>query len=458
MTVTAPNYQRVVADHFEIEGTQPIGSGGMALVYLGRDLRTRRQVALKTLKPDWVHDPQARARFRHEARTMAFLSHPNVAKVYDLHEPNDQAQPWVVLEFVSGPSLRQEIDRDGPIDVDRAVHLLNQIAAALHHLHQRGMVHLDVKPQNILFEDSMTVKLIDFGIAQEAGSVPELINGQAFGTVTYVSPEQAAGEVVEPASDVYSLGCVVYEMVTGESVFAFPEGTDPQIALAAHLTEEPVPPTQRRPDLDLPDWIDDIVLDALVKEPAGRYPTTIAFAQGFEGALNAATPPDSTVPLDRLPRFDPRRNPTIVHRPPPVVAAKRRSPPLVARVRTAFLWKLIGIVAVGNVLLAALSFWDRGSIPGLYEPSAAIHRGSTVRVTAELLNVRSAPDPGSAVIRQVAENTELEITGNSDGGWWPVSLEQDGTDRTGWVSGEHLEGIPESGYDMVRDKLTGLVP
>jgi serine/threonine protein kinase len=220
MTVTAPNYQRVVADHFEIEGTQPIGSGGMALVYLGRDLRTRRQVALKTLKPDWVHDPQARARFRHEARTMAFLSHPNVAKVYDLHEPNDQAQPWVVLEFVSGPSLRQEIDRDGPIDVDRAVHLLNQIAAALHHLHQRGMVHLDVKPQNILFEDSMTVKLIDFGIAQEAGSVPELINGQAFGTVTYVSPEQAAGEVVEPASDVYSLGCVVYEMVTGESVFA----------------------------------------------------------------------------------------------------------------------------------------------------------------------------------------------------------------------------------------------
>jgi serine/threonine protein kinase len=458
MTLTAPNSQRVVADHFEIEGSQPIGSGGMALVYRGRDLRTRRLVALKTLKPEWVSDPQARARFRHEARTMAFLSHPNVAKVYDLHEPNEQAQPWAVLEFIPGPSLRQEIDREGQIDVDRTAHLLKQIAAALHHLHQRGMVHLDVKPQNILFEDPMTVKLIDFGIAQEAGSIPELINGQAFGTVSYVSPEQAAGEVVGPFSDVYALGCVVYEMLTGQTIFRFDAGTDPQIVLAAHLTEEPIPPTDRRPDLDLAEWVDDIVLDAVHKVPEDRYPSAIAFAQGFEGALNASTPPDSTVPLDRLPRFDPRRNPTIVHTPPPVVAARSHGPPLVARIRTAFLWKLIGIVAVGNVLLAGLSFWDRGTIPGLYEPVVAIQAGSTARVTAEMLNVRSAPDAGSGVLDQLGQNAELRVTGEDEAGWWPVTYDQQGAESAGWVSGEHIEGVPESGYERVRAKLKALVP
>ncbi|HYP60273.1 MAG TPA: serine/threonine protein kinase [Thermomicrobiales bacterium] len=457
MTLTAPRSNRVVADHYEIED-QPIGTGGMALVYRGRDLRTRRDVALKTLKPEWVNDAHARARFRHEARTMAFLSHPNVARVYDLFEPNDQAQPWVVLEFVPGLSLRQEIDRNGPIDIDRLTHLLKQIAAALHHLHQRGMVHLDVKPQNILFDDPMTVKLIDFGIAQEAGTVLEASNGQAFGTVSYVSPEQASGDEVGPASDIYSLGCVVYEMVTGETIFKFRDGTDPQIVLAAHLTEHPIPPTRRRPDLDLPEWIDDIVLDALARAPEDRYPTTVAFAEAFEGALNAATPPDSTVPLSRLPRFDPRRNPTVVHTPPPVVGARIKGPPLVARIRTAFLWKLVGIVAVGNLLLAALSFWDTGVVPGLYDPAVAIHAGTTVTVTAELLNVRAEPSDSGAVLDQVGKSATLRVTGLPDGGWWPITYDRGDQQVEGWVSGDHVAGVPESGYERVRQVFRDLAP
>jgi serine/threonine-protein kinase len=457
MTVTAPRSNRVVADHYEID-EQPIGTGGMALVYRGRDLRTRRDVALKTLKPEWVNDAKARARFRHEARTMAFLSHPNVAKVYDLFEPDEHAQPWVVLEFIPGPSLRQEIDRRGPIDIDRLGHLLKQIAAALHHLHQRGMVHLDVKPQNILFEDPMTVKLIDFGIAQEAGTVLEVTNGQAFGTVSYVSPEQASGEEVGPGSDIYSLGCVVYEMITGETVFRNRDGTDPQVILAAHLTQDPLPPTERRPDLELPEWVDDIVLDALAKDPKDRYPTTIALAEAYDGALNAATPPDSTVPLSRLPRFDPRRNPTIVHTPPPVVAAKLKGPPLVTRIRTVFLWKLVGIVALGNLLLAGLSFWDTGVVPGLYDPTVLVRAGTTVTVTAELLNVRAEPDADSAVIDQVGQATELRVTGIAEGGWWPVTYDHDGLPVEGWVSAEHVEGLPQSGYQRVRRALRELIP
>ena len=458
MALRVTDNNQVVADHYEIEGVQPIGSGGMALVYRGRDLRTRRLVALKTLKPEWVDNPVARARFRHEARTMAFLSHPGVAKVYDLHEPNEQSRPWAVLEFIPGLSLRQEIDRSGPIDIDRLTHLLKQIAAALAHLHQRGMVHLDVKPQNILFEDPMTIKLIDFGIAQESGTVPETLDGQIFGTVSYVSPEQAAGERVDPASDIYSLGCVVYEMTTGQTVFRYPPGADPQIVLAAHLTEDPIPPSRRRPDLYLPDWIDDIVLDALAKDPQDRYRSTVAFAEAFEGALNAATPPDSTVPLDHLPRFDPRRNPSVVHRVEPVVAARRTGPPWITRLRTRFLWKLVGIVAIGNVLLAALSYWDSGIIPGLYDPAVAIHRGSTVTVTADLLNVRAGPDENSVVLTQLAQSSKLRVTGIAQGGWWPVAYDRDGQTIEGWVSADHVTGVPESGYDMVRSKVEAIIP
>ncbi|HQY32075.1 MAG TPA: serine/threonine-protein kinase, partial [Thermomicrobiales bacterium] len=328
------NLRVIVADHYQIEGDAPIGSGGMALVYRGRDLRTRRAVALKTLKPEWVADPTARSRFRHEARTMAFLAHPNVARVYDLWEPDDASQPWVVLEYLQGPSLRQELDLHGPMDIDRVAHLLRQIASALDHLHGRGLCHLDVKPQNLLFSEPMIIKLIDFGIAQPTGSSSRIGGIQAFGSPAYISPEQAAGERIGPTSDTYSLGCVVYEMITGTPPFVFSPETDPQIVLAAHLTEEVEPPSERRADLDVPEWIDDIVLDALMRDASRRYPSSSAFADAFRGAMEAEIPPDSTVPLNHLPRFDPRRNPSPVHIEQPKTAVTRHRPPLVTHIRT----------------------------------------------------------------------------------------------------------------------------
>jgi hypothetical protein len=174
--------------------------------------------------------------------------------------------------------------------------------------------------------------------------------------------------------------------------------------------------------------------------------------------LNAATPPDSTVPLDRLPRFDPRRNPTVVHTPPPVVAARRNGPPLVRRIHTAYLWKLVGLVALGNVLLAGLSFWDTGIVPGLYDPTVAIRANSTASVTAELLNVRAAPDEQSAVLDQVSRSAVLHVTGNRSGSWWPVTYDRDGQPVRGWVAAEHLDGIPESGYRRLRDAFSKLIP
>jgi uncharacterized protein YgiM (DUF1202 family) len=317
---------------------------------------------------------------------------------------------------------------------------------------------MDVKPQNILFSDDYTVKLIDFGLAQRAGSAQEVLNGQAFGTVTYVSPEQASGGVIDITSDVYSLGCVVYEMITGTPPFENPVGTDPQAVLNAHVSAAPVAPTRRRPDLELPPWIDDIVLDAIEKDPARRYPSTVKFASSFRGAMEAEIPPDSTVPLHKLPPF---RDTSLPSAAPGAMAkplVRRKGPPMVTRIGTRFLWKLIGIFAIGNLLLAGLSFWEEGRVPGVYDPSVAIGSGRTVRVTAEMLNVRAAPRSDSAVVDQVSEGTTLQVSGVITGGWWPVTYGSEETKMTGYVAAEHVEGLPQTGYEWVRDRLESLRP
>jgi len=265
--VDAP--RTIVADHYQIESDQPIGSGGMALVYRGRDLRTRRQVALKTLKPEWVADPAARSRFRHEARTMAFLAHPNVARVFDLWEPDDASQPWVVLELLQGPSLRQELDLHGPMDIDRVAHLLRQIASALDHLHGRGLCHLDVKPQNLLFAEPMIIKLIDFGIAQPTGSSSRIEGIQAFGSPAYISPEQARhSRGVDIRSDIYSLGCSLYHMIAGHP--PFPEGNLAE-KIYSHQLREAEPLADLVPGV--PPELSALVHRCLRKNPEDRYAT-----------------------------------------------------------------------------------------------------------------------------------------------------------------------------------------
>src|SRR5262245_25892006 len=185
---------QVVAGHYSVDLDHLLGQGGMALVYLGRDLRTRREVALKTLRTEYRYDPETRARFRREARTMAFLSHPNVIKVYDLFEDDDA--PWAVMEFAHGRSLKAEIAERGSFSIEETARLLDHSAVALDHLHGRELVHLDVKPQNLIVTPGLDVKLIDFGIAQRSGQAQEMIGGSAFGTAAYLSPEQACGEPV----------------------------------------------------------------------------------------------------------------------------------------------------------------------------------------------------------------------------------------------------------------------
>jgi predicted Ser/Thr protein kinase len=455
----------VVAGHYAIDLDDPLGSGGMAVVYRGRDLRTRRTVALKTLRPEYRRDPDSRARFRREARTMAFLRHPNVARVFDLHEDNDA--PWAVLEYVPGRSLKEEIAEHGPFDIETTAHLLDQIAGALAHLHQRGLVHLDVKPQNLIITPDRTVKLIDFGLAQRAGQPQEMIGGLAFGTAAYLAPEQACGEPVEAATDVYALGCVLYELLTGSPPFAGADGREVKNdVVRAHLEQEPTPPSKVRADLGLPTWIDDVVLWALAKQPQDRYGDTEAFARlfrsGLEGAI--AERQAATARLGSAAIVDTRLIPTPT-RPKPVLGSQVAGAAYRAggrRLRDANrlrrqLWRLAAAVAAVNVILALLLLYDRGSVPGVIAGDTRLHAGGEARVVAELFRFRAEPGLSAETLTFLEANDRLEITGDAvdaDGRlWWPAMVEEDGATMSGFIAQAGIEPVSRSGRDRLRDLM-----
>jgi serine/threonine protein kinase len=298
----------IVAGRYEIDLASPLGSGGMAIVYRGRDLRTRRSVAVRTLRTEYRTNPASRAAFRQETRNQALATHGNIARIFDLHE--EQEAPWAVMELVSGQTLRELLNSHGPYPPSDAADLLDQVASALAYLHGRGMVHLDVKPENLIVAPDGTVKLIDFGLAQPLGRPAEPIGGAAFGTAAYLSPEQITGDRVDAAADVYTLACVMYEVLTGSPPFGgvaldaanMAEGRN--VILRAHLDTVPDAPSLVRPDLDLPAALDDVVLWALAKRPTERYTDVTAFARLFRGAIEPLSLNATTVPLaqshDRL--------------------------------------------------------------------------------------------------------------------------------------------------------------
>lgn len=445
----------IVAGRYEVDLDAPLGAGGMALVYRGRDLRTRRTVALKTLRLEYRNNPETRARFRHETRLMAFVAHPNVARVFDLHEDADA--PWAVQEYIPGRTLKELIEERGAFPPGEAADLLDQIASALGHLHERGLVHLDVKPQNLLVTPEGEVKLIDFGLAQTAGATQELIGGTTFGTAAYLAPEQASGEAVDAATDVYALGCVVYELLTGHPPFQSDgRGEIKNDLIRAHLEEQPVPPSVARPDLDLPDGLDDVVLWALAKEPALRYRDAEAFARLFRAAaqgvgLSSAV---TTAPLALIdvPHAQPVRPAAPAALPPASTPARRRPAPARRVVSGAYrlggkaarrsrwlrrrLWRLTVVVMIGNVMLALLLALLRGPsslLPG--DPTLA--PGANAQVVLQDLQVRRGPGLGSQPVWVLNAGDRLSVTGESEasGGmvWWPIDVEQGDIEVSGYV-------------------------
>jgi serine/threonine-protein kinase len=255
---------RVFSNRYEIE--REVAQGGMAEVYLARDRLLDRPVALKALFPEYAREPSFVERFRREAQAAANLNHQNIVAIYDWGQ--EGGTYFIVMEYVEGRSLRDLIRSEGPLDPHQTADVAAEIASALGFAHRAGVVHRDVKPGNVLLTRAGAVKVTDFGIARAGASDGLTQTGSVMGTATYFSPEQAQGLPVDGRSDVYSLGVVLYEMVTGVVPFT---GDSPVAVAYKHVREEVVPPTRRNPDV--PADLEQIILTALAKDPDLRYQT-----------------------------------------------------------------------------------------------------------------------------------------------------------------------------------------
>jgi serine/threonine-protein kinase len=306
----------LIAGRFELE--EQIGSGGMARVYRARDRQLGRRVAIKILDDRYAADPQHLERFRHEARAVARLGHPNIVTVIDRGESD--GRQYIVFEYVAGENLKELVRREGPLPVRRALELAIEVARALAYAHAHGVVHRDVKPQNVLLRDG-SAQVTDFGIARTEGLGTTMGDGTTAGTILgtgdYISPEQARGQPADERSDVYSLGAMLFELLTGHVPFP----ADSAVAAATRHVTDPVPDVlAERPDV--PVRLANAVEEAMAKDPADRFASmddmlsallaARADLPGPEAAATMILPAVKEAPPPRARRRSRRRWPVLV--------------------------------------------------------------------------------------------------------------------------------------------------
>lgn len=256
-----------------------IGGGGMANVYLGFDNILEREVAIKVLRLEYSNDDEFITRFHREAQSATSLSHPNIVNIYDVGEEDDIY--YMVMEYVDGLTLKEYIQRFGPISIDDAVDIMIQITSAIEHAHENHIVHRDIKPQNILINSDRTVKVTDFGIALALTATSLTQTNSVLGSVHYLSPEQARGGTANRKSDIYSLGIVMYELLTGRIPFTGQSA----VSIALKHLESPLP-SMREWDPLIPQSLENIVLKATTKDPFQRYQRVTDFEKDLETALD----------------------------------------------------------------------------------------------------------------------------------------------------------------------------
>ena len=283
---------RLLGGRYELDGV--VGRGGMAEVYRARDIRLDRIVAIKTLRTDLARDQIFQARFRREAQSAASLNHPSIVAVYDTGEDMTSGVPvpYIVMEYVDGRTVRDLLQEGHRLLPERSLEIIDGVLRALDYSHRAGIVHRDIKPGNVMLTRNGDVKVMDFGIARAMSDAQATMTqtAQVIGTAQYLSPEQARGERVDARSDLYSTGCLLYELLTGRPPFT---GDSPVAIAYQHVRENPVPPS--RVDPDVPPWADAIVLKAMAKDPADRYQTAAEMRADIQRAASgmpvAAAPP-----------------------------------------------------------------------------------------------------------------------------------------------------------------------
>jgi serine/threonine-protein kinase len=310
---------RLVGSRYELG--ELIGYGGMAEVHRGRDTRLNRDVAIKVLRADLARDPSFLNRFRREAHSAAGLNHPSIVSVYDTGEdiaPDGTSIPFIVMEFVEGRTLRDIIKSEGRLPGRRAMEVVADICSALDFSHRNGIIHRDIKPANVMITQAGAVKVMDFGIARAVADTSATVTQTAnvIGTAQYLSPEQARGESVDARSDVYSTGCLLYELVTGVPPF---QGDSPVAVAYQHVRENPVAPSARNPEV--PRAIDSIVMKALAKNQLNRYQSAGEMRADIQRALaNQPVTAESVM-------TDAERTQFIARTPPPPIALRRADYP-----------------------------------------------------------------------------------------------------------------------------------
>jgi eukaryotic-like serine/threonine-protein kinase len=456
MEMTTPQH---LSDRYEIG--EILGFGGMSEVHLARDQRLHRDVAVKVLRADLARDPSFYLRFRREAQNAAALNHPAIVAVYDTGEAETPAGPlpYIVMEYVDGVTLRDIVHTEGPMPSKRALEVIADACQALNFSHQHGIIHRDVKPANIMISKTGAVKVMDFGIARalaDANSVTQ--TAAVIGTAQYLSPEQARGEKVDSRSDVYSLGCVLYEMLTGEPPFV---GDSPVAVAYQHVREDPVPPSQRHNDIS-PE-LDAVVLKSLAKNPDNRYQTAAEMRADLVRVHSGEVPDAPKVFTDAERTSLLSSNPSRGDRTEPIVDdAPRIEPAEVDRDRGASVGRWLIAVAVLAVLTVVVTMAINmfgGNTREVQVPDVGgkAHNDAVAELQNLGFKTRDNKEPDSDVPPDFVINTEPEA-GTSVGAGDEITInistgpeQREIPDVRGLTPPQARERLKDAGFENVRE-------
>jgi len=433
---------RLLGGRYELDGI--VGRGGMAEVFRARDIRLDRIVGVKTLRDDLARDQTFQARFRREAQSAASLNHPSIVAVYDTGEDmaGTTPVPYIVMEFVDGRTLRDLLRDDRRLLPERAAEITDGVLRALDYSHRNGIVHRDIKPGNVMLTRSGDVKVMDFGIARAVSDSQMTMTqtAQVIGTAQYLSPEQARGERVDARSDLYSTGCLLYELLTGRPPFT---GDSPVAIAYQHVKEEPLPPSQVDPEV--PAWADAIVLKAMQKDPGDRYQSAGEMRNDIQRALSGA--PVAAPMLGAA--YAGARRPTGA----PTQVAGRTSaiPPYLygpedggpggppQRQRRAWPWVVLAVVVVMLIAaIAAIKFINGGN-SGVPVPSVAgdsVHAAETAITNAGFVVQGVQQRPSNSVTKGLVISTNPSEGSTEPKGTHIIIIASSG-------SATHLVNVPD---------------
>ncbi|WP_217914464.1 Stk1 family PASTA domain-containing Ser/Thr kinase [Miltoncostaea marina] len=387
----------VVGGRYEL-GRQ-LGAGGMARVYLGHDRLLDRQVAIKVLSEPYASDPQFVERFRREASAAAGLNHPNIVAVYDRGEADGSY--YIVMEYLSGPDLKQVIRSRAPLPAVEAIDMTQQLLAALGAAHRRDLVHRDVKPQNVLVAEDGRLKVTDFGIARAGAEAEFTEPGSVIGTAQYLSPEQARGGEVTAASDCYAAGIVLYELLTGRVPF---DGGPPVAIAMKQVSDPPTPPSAHH---DVPPQLEAVVMKALAKRPSERYRTAEEMSRALAEARSAIDGSGSTTRVmpaaaaagsaEYTRVMEPATGPTRVAPPPPPAEPprRRRRWPMILGILV-----ILAAIATGAILFMTGDQADTVTVPRVagQTEAEAVRALEGAGLVADVRTVESGTVPEGTVV------------------------------------------------------------